>query len=353
MPEQPQAKPTAAPAQNQQDVTGGLQLGDSARPADSNSDSNNNKNNNGDQKWQSSTISSEPRSIVVVDKQQHQQQQQDTLASADRSQHQLETSESKVSGLFVAARSYQQQQSNKNYRNDSFDTPTNVNQSFENSELDLLGPTTPQASSSTSPSSSIFNRNQNQSQNQTRELANSRQHQVLKRHNLSYLQRVLLRNWPWSIILVLAMASLIIGVVLPALTVYLLQGGFGQCSAPSAASVYRHRLAALGHHSEPLSLIGHASNLDDATPFELGKSLEAKGLYLSDSDLLASASGQQSAAAAAAQGGQPAATGGGAAKPSAFHRLPTSLRPVHYELFVQPYIAPPFNFNGKVSSRIS
>lgn len=165
-----------------------------------------------------------------------------------------------------------------------------------------------------------------------------------KRRRLSYLQSLLLRKWPCLALAICIMSSLIFGMLLSALTVYLMHG-VTDCSA-ALAHLSSARLNSGGSPSAPA--IEPRSRLSDFdTPLELA-SLETSSsgrLYaaLSAPPAVAvpTSADQQQVSAKQALGQQ-------AQKPR-FQRLPTTLWPQHYDLFVQPYIAEPFNFSGKVS----
>lgn len=141
-----------------------------------------------------------------------------------------------------------------------------------------------------------------------------------KRRRLSYLQALLLRRWPFLAISICIMSSLLFGMLLSALTVYLMHAHVSECMSallPVASGPHRHQL-------EPTSLL-----------------LQRNRLEL-DSPMLELAAGNpepRSGSAAAIAGNQRAP----------FQRLPRSLFPIHYDLFIQPWIREPFNFNGKVS----
>lgn len=149
-----------------------------------------------------------------------------------------------------------------------------------------------------------------------------------KRRRLSFLQSLLLRKWPYLALTICLMSSLIFGMLLSALTVYLMQSSGlsgGDCSALAAAAAAAAKRAS----SSPL-LAPHEFD----TPIELASltgGAESGGRQHYAANLLESA-----------------AAGKLAERPS-FQRLPTALSPIHYDLFVQPYIAEPFNFTGKVS----
>uniref|UniRef100_A0A6G1SC99 Aminopeptidase N n=1 Tax=Aceria tosichella TaxID=561515 RepID=A0A6G1SC99_9ACAR len=164
---------------------------------------------------------------------------------------------------------------------------------------------------------------------------------------LSYLQGLLLRKWPCLPLTICIMTSLLFGILLSGLTIYLMHG-LSDCSElashfsatagspfTGAAGGSQHHLR---HHSTnllPHELImdapieaasGAAGTLDGALPPELTHR------QLTDAP-------SKAAAAAAAP---------------VFQRLSGSVVPQHYELFIWPHIAPPsFHFNGSVEIRLT
>lgn len=165
--------------------------------------------------------------------------------------------------------------------------------------------------------------------------------QFCKRRKLSYFQSLLLRKWPCLAISICIMSSLLFGILLSALTVYLLHG------ATDCSGLARVAAANAESNSPPHLLLAQPNN-----PHQLLRRPE----FASDSaglvDQLASLTGSSSSSGSEHSGQLRAAASSGSdsTQPAArFQRLPSSLWPIHYDLFIQPYIAEPFNFTGKVS----
>lgn len=154
-----------------------------------------------------------------------------------------------------------------------------------------------------------------------------------KRRRLSYLQSLLLRKWPCLAIAICIMSSLLFGMLLSALTVYLMHGVTDCSSYALAATRVGHPLIT-SEHERP-------SDFGLNTPIELA-SLTGHELHASGSRLYASGLTSRSNSS---EKNDPAADG------HKFRRLPGTLWPIHYDLFIQPYILEPhFNFSGKVSN---
>jgi hypothetical protein len=171
---------------------------------------------------------------------------------------------------------------------------------------------------------------------------------------LSYLQSLLLRRWPCLALTICIMSSLLFGILLSGLTIYLVHGvGGGACNELAA------RLAAAGvgtsqHH---LRQQHHSANL---LPHEL---------IMEPPSIAASLDAAAAAVVAAGAGGGPdappdaplthrqltdAASKGVGSPVAAFQRLSGSVVPKHYELFIWPHIAEPsFHFNGSVEILIT
>lgn len=136
-----------------------------------------------------------------------------------------------------------------------------------------------------------------------------------KRRRLSYLQTLLLRRWPYLALAICIMSSLLFGVLLSGLTVYLMHAHVSECMSsllpagePSAAHVH----ARLRQQVFP-----------DPSSLELAGPLESRSAGPSASN--------------------------SSTKRASFQRLPRSVWPTHYDLFIQPHLVEPFNFDGKVS----
>lgn len=154
-----------------------------------------------------------------------------------------------------------------------------------------------------------------------------------KRRRASYLQSLLLRRWPFLFLAVFMMGSLIVGILLSGLTVYMMHAATSDCAGYMAAAA-----AAAAASSSPLTL-AMSSGAASGSPLILAKfNAGADDALVSRSAQAANVTATQTAAAANATAvGQ-------------FQRLPSSVVPVHYDLFVQPRIAEPFNFSGSVSN---
>lgn len=159
-----------------------------------------------------------------------------------------------------------------------------------------------------------------------------------KKRRLSYLQSLLLRKWPCLAIAICIMSSLLFGMLLSALTVYLMHGVTDCSSFALAATRVNHHHPLMGsQHERP-------SDFGVDTPIELA-SLTGHELNTSGSRLYASGLTSRSNASSS----EPNAP---TAQSHKFRRLPGTLWPIHYDLFVQPYIFEPhFNFTGKVSTK--
>lgn len=154
-----------------------------------------------------------------------------------------------------------------------------------------------------------------------------------KRRKLSYCQSLLLRKWPCLALSICIMSSLLFGILLSALTVYLLHGA-ADCSGLARVALGAEPGAGspLLASANPHQLLRRPDYAESAGVDQLGGS---------------SGGGEQSAQLRASSGAE-------AAGPTAnFQRLPASLWPVHYDLFVQPHIAEPFNFTGRVSEQLA
>lgn len=143
-----------------------------------------------------------------------------------------------------------------------------------------------------------------------------------KRRRLSYLQSLLLRRWPYLALSICIMSSLLFGVLLSALTVYLMHAHVSECMSSllpagnePTSSHLQARIRPELYMDPPMVEAGGAS------PGSLG-ALEARSTSSNSAD---------------------------SSVKRAFQRLPTSLWPIHYDLFIQPYLVEPFNFDGKVS----
>lgn len=159
-----------------------------------------------------------------------------------------------------------------------------------------------------------------------------------KRRRLSYLQSLLLRRWPCLALTICIMTSLLFGILLSALTVYLMHG-VTDCSGLALANSASRRSGSdiphLGSFEPP-----RRDPFDSMAPLELASlTPESNGLKSRNYAPLSSGGSQS----------QAAATPDAATEPrTQFQRLPSTLWPQHYDLFVQPFIREPFNFIGKV-----
>lgn len=163
-----------------------------------------------------------------------------------------------------------------------------------------------------------------------------------KRRRLSYLQSLLLRKWPYLAIAICIMSSLLFGILLSALTVYLMHG-VTDCSSYALAATRVNPLM-VSQHERPL-------DFDSNTPIELASLTGHADLMGSSGSRLYAASGHLSGQSNSNEATNPAASATATTSSGhKFRRLPGTLWPVHYDLFVQPYIFEPhFNFTGKVS----
>lgn len=162
--------------------------------------------------------------------------------------------------------------------------------------------------------------------------------QFCKRRKLSYFQTLLLRKWPYLAISICIMSSLLFGILLSALTVYLLHGAT-DCSGLA-------RTAAAGEFGGASSPLLLASNSHEFLKRPGGDFHEPPASLDHLASLTASGDQLQQRSSSAGSGSDLSASATSASTP--FQRLPSSLWPIHYDLFVQPYIAEPFNFTGKV-----
>lgn len=172
--------------------------------------------------------------------------------------------------------------------------------------------------------------------------------QFCKRRKLSYFQSLLLRKWPCLAISICIMSSLLFGILLSALTVYLLHGaasdcsGFARAAAAAAGESNAPPHLLLGQQGNPHQLLRRPDFADPAGLVDQLASLTGSSSGNGNGEY--SSSGQLRAAASLGATELSQST-----PPARFQRLPSSLWPIHYDLFVQPYIAEPFNFTGKVS----
>jgi len=169
---------------------------------------------------------------------------------------------------------------------------------------------------------------------------------------LSYLQSLLLRRWPCLALTICIMSSLIFGMLLSAATIYLMHSLVDeQCllvAANSQLGQLRQQAAQLHHtgpHQSPL--IGLARPFEAAPgPPDLAASyvpLEPFGV-----SSLGSTSSSNSGESSSSSGHNNNDTQADGHKPAAhFQRLPTSLWPDHYQLFIWPHIDR-FTFEGQV-----
>lgn len=172
---------------------------------------------------------------------------------------------------------------------------------------------------------------------QTTSRANQQEQQFFcRRKQLTYLQTLLLRKWPCFALSICIMSSLVLALSLSALTVLLMHGYSADCSAAyKLISSHRGPLTAQ-YENRMLMLESSAHELGQQA--QLSASLESSASSSSfPQTLLASTPN----ALASAQSG------------SSFRRLSESVWPYHYDLFIWPRIAEPFNFTGKVSSNQS
>lgn len=170
------------------------------------------------------------------------------------------------------------------------------------------------------------------------------QRQPQQPRRLSFLQSLLLRKWPYLAVAICIMSSLIFGILLSAMTVYLMHD-WTDCGVLAVSSSSSGPAASSGgslaHHPMAHERLDYPAD----TPVEL-----ASGGV----PALAALEGEISARSFS--GGSPdsnsAPAGADTQNRPRFQRLPGSLVPEHYDLFIWPYIAEPFNFTGRVSIRI-
>lgn len=173
---------------------------------------------------------------------------------------------------------------------------------------------------------------------------------------LGYFQSLLLRKWPCLALTICIMSSLIFGMLLSALTIYLVHDATdcGQLALTAAAAA-----AAAAPSSSSSSMA--------AGPAEGGQHLHHNHQHHS-AELLprqlqlarpGADFGLGAPIESAAAAGDPAEPTGrqlldGPSKSDGlFQRLPTALAPEHYNLFIWPHIGEPsFHFNGSLEVRL-
>lgn len=220
-------------------------------------------------------------------------------------------------------------------------SPPPSNQNSNNNSTDQTSASSSASSFAKSPSIELnrklihpLNLNSNTS-NKTREeeeviIGNSELY--CKRKRLNYVQSLLLRKWPCLPLTIFIMASLLFGILLSVLTVYLMHS-LNEC--PPIALAFKSPLDPVSAHDSlrrpsDFDLISPVETISIGSALSGGSQLSGKMSDAQQNETLRLAAQQQ----------------------QKFRRLPSSLWPIHYDLFIQPFILDPFYFAGKVSRSI-